>query len=102
MASRLRHEDPRQGREHFDMIAGIEWESGPDPNEIAGSIPDVPRNMLKPGSRVIHSKGQWAVTDFGLELLIRPPTRAERHRAWLEEMTAPWTSLNSPSRRPPK
>jgi len=101
MASRLRHEDPRCGREHFDLRAGIEWECGIDPNEIEGSIADVPRNMLKPGSRVIHSKGQWAVTDYGLELLSGRPTRAERHRQWLENMSAHWTTLSAPSKRPP-
>jgi hypothetical protein len=101
MANKLRHEDPRCGREHFDLRAGTEWECGPDPNEIAGSIPDVPRNMLKPGSRVIHSKGRWAVTDYGLEFLSRRPTRAERHRQWLEDMSKHWTTLSEPSKRPP-
>lgn len=80
MARRLRHEDPRQGREHFDLIAGREWEYGPSPNDITGSIADVPRNRLKPASIVIHSKGQWAVTDFGLELLSDLPERNDIYK----------------------
>jgi hypothetical protein len=101
LAKKLRHEDPRQGREHFDLLAGIEWECGPDPNDITNSIPDVPWNRSKGGSTVIHSKGKWAVTDYGLEPLIRPPTHYERHQEWLEQATAHWTSLNTPSKKPP-
>ena len=50
---------------------------------------------------MIHSKGQWAVTDYGLELLSKRPTRAERHREWLEQISAHWTSLSAPSKRRP-
>jgi hypothetical protein len=41
-------------------------------------VTPVPRNRLKSGSEIIHSKGQWAVTDFGLELLSRPLTPVSR------------------------
>ena len=102
MARQLRHEDPPQGREHFDLRAGIEWERGIDPNEIVpGSIADASRHMLKPGNRVIHSKGRWAVTDYGLEFLSRRPTKWERHQQWLEDMSKHWTALSEPSKRPP-
>jgi hypothetical protein len=99
MARRLRHEDPPQGREHFDLRAGIEWERGIDPNEIVpGSIADAPRHMLKAGNRVIHSKGRWAVTDYGLEFLSRRPTKWERHQQWLDDMSKHWTALSEPSK----
>jgi hypothetical protein len=100
---RLRHEDPRCGREHFDLRAGIDWERGPSPNETVGSTPDTPRNQ-KPGSKLLFEKGGWAVTEFGLEPLThveelwenykipgrallampRPPLLAEK----------PWPDLN--------
>jgi len=73
---RLRHEDPRCGREHFDKRAGIEWESGPDPNDIAYSKPDVPWNK-KAGSKLLFDYGQWVVTDFGLEPLASVRDRYE-------------------------
>jgi len=75
MTRRLRHADPPQGREHFDLIAGREWERGPDPNEITNSIPDKPWNRHKAASQVIQWKGEWALTDFGLELHSESPER---------------------------
>jgi hypothetical protein len=86
MGRRLRHEDPPQGREHFDLRAGIEWVRGIDPNEIVpGSVADAPRHLLKAGDKVHHSKGRWAVTEYGLEFLTRPMTRWELRRQWREE-----------------
>lgn len=95
MARRLRHEDPRQGREHFDLIAGREWEYGPDPNDITGSTPDLPRNRLKPASIVIHSKGQWAVTDFGLELVSDLPDRNDIYKIPAYELLDELVERNS-------
>jgi hypothetical protein len=82
MARRLRHKDPPQGREHFDLIAGIEWECGPDPRDISGSKPDQPwgeyyRSLDAP--RTLFSNGQWRVTSVGLELLSNLPERYERY-----------------------
>ena len=82
MARRLRHEDPRQGREHFDLIAGVEWECGPDPHDISGSKPDVRwseyyRTLDAP--RILFKKGQWRVTSVGLELLSDLRERYERY-----------------------
>jgi hypothetical protein len=79
MAKGLRHEDPRCGREHFDARAGIDWERGPDPNDTAYATPDTPWNQ-KPGSKLLFVKYDWAVTDFGLELLSDSQELWERYR----------------------
>lgn len=82
MTRRLRHEDPRCGREHFDLIAGMEWECGVDPNDISGSTPDVRwgeywRRLDAP--RILFGKGQWRVTNVGLEVLSDSRERYERY-----------------------
>jgi hypothetical protein len=73
MARALRHDDPRCGREHFDARAGLDWECGPDPNDITGSIPDVPWNKykhtLERPNRLLYENHHWAVTVSGLEPL---------------------------------
>jgi hypothetical protein len=69
VARKLRHDDPRSGREHFDARAGREWERGLDPTDIRDSIPDAPWNEYGRTPNIVrHDFGQWAVTDFGLEL----------------------------------
>jgi hypothetical protein len=68
MARSLRPEDPRCGREHFDQRAGVDWDWGPSPNETKYSIPDTPWNQITHGPRPLSEYGQWAVTEFGLEL----------------------------------
>jgi hypothetical protein len=82
MARRLRYEDPRCGREHFDARAGVDWECGPNPNDISGSRPDQPwgeywRTLDAP--RILFSKGQWHITSVGLELLSDLRERYERY-----------------------
>jgi hypothetical protein len=72
MARKLRQEDPRCGREHFDLRAGIEWECGPDPNDVSGSKPDVPwpeYARTRDAPRVLQKIEDWRVTSFGLELV---------------------------------
>lgn len=73
MARGLRHDDPRCGREHFDLRAGLEWEWGPYANDTAYSIPDEPwpkyARTLTPANRVLFSNDHWAVTVFHLEPL---------------------------------
>lgn len=73
MARGLRHEDPRCGRDHFDLRAGGEWVWGPFANETAYSIPDEPwpkyARTLAPVNRLLFSNDHWAVTIFSLEPL---------------------------------
>jgi hypothetical protein len=80
MARSLRPEDPRCGREHFDMRAGVDWDWGPSPNETKYSIPDTPWNQINHGPRLLAEHGQWAVTEFGLELLSASREKYERYR----------------------
>ena len=74
--------DPRCGREHFDARAGVEWVCGIDPWDVSGCIPDVRwnkyRETLELPNRLRFDGGQWAVTDFGLELISDVPERNER------------------------
>jgi hypothetical protein len=88
MAKGLRHEDPRCGREHFDLRAGIDWERGPSPNETADSTPDTPWNQ-KSGSKLLFEKGRWAVTDFGLEPLTHVQELWENYKIPGCELLAP-------------
>jgi len=73
MARGLRHEDPRCGRDHFDLRAGLEWEWGPYADETTYSIPDEPwwkyARTLTPANRLLFSNDRWAVTVFNLEPL---------------------------------
>lgn len=73
MARGLRHADPRCGREHFDARAGVDWECGPDPNDISWSIPDVPwrkyKSTLQAPNKLLYGNHYWAVTISGLEQL---------------------------------
>jgi hypothetical protein len=80
MARSLRPEDPRCGREHFDLRAGVDWDLGPSPNETKYSIPDTPWNRINHGPRLLSDHGQWAVTEFGLELLSVSREKYERYR----------------------
>jgi len=79
---RLRYENPRCGRERFDARAGVDWECGPDPNDISGSKPDVRWSeyyRTSDAPRTLFSKGQWRVTSVGLELVSDLPERHERY-----------------------
>jgi hypothetical protein len=73
MARGLRHEDPRCGREHFDLRAGLEWEWGPYANETTYSVPDEPwykyARTLTPANKLLFANERWAVTKFNLEPL---------------------------------
>jgi hypothetical protein len=110
MGSRLRHEDPRCGREHFDLHAGMEWEWGIHPNEIR-SVPDEPWGRFwqkENAPRILFSSGQWRVTSFGLELVSDFRERYERYEIPADQLldmhgqvyrwpilvaTEPWANL---------
>jgi hypothetical protein len=70
--------------EGFDARAGVEWECGPDPDDVTDSIPDVPWNKykrtLEPVNRLLGETDEWAVTIFGLEpLYSSEPERFEAY-----------------------